>query len=60
MLDSKLLNILVCPLCKAKIDYDRSHNELICNKCRLAYPVDDGLPLMLINSARDLDFQERE
>lgn len=55
MLDTKLLNILVCPLCKAKIDYDKLNNELICNKCKLAYSIDDGIPVMLIDSARDLN-----
>jgi uncharacterized protein YbaR (Trm112 family) len=55
MLDQKLLNILVCPLCKAKINYDKANNELICNKCKLAYPIDDGIPVMLIDSARDLN-----
>lgn len=53
MLDSKLLAVLVCPLCKAKLE--TAKNELICNKCKLAYPIDDGIPVMLIDSARKLD-----
>jgi uncharacterized protein YbaR (Trm112 family) len=55
MLDNKLLDILVCPLCKAKIDYDKKNNELICQKCKLAYPIDEDIPVMLIDSARQLD-----
>lgn len=55
MLDNKLLEILVCPLCKAKIDLDKANNELVCNKCKLAYPIDDDIPVMLIDSARKLD-----
>ncbi|MDQ5919971.1 MAG: uncharacterized protein QG673_27 [Pseudomonadota bacterium] len=53
MLDRKLLDILVCPLCKAKLENAKS--ELICTKCKLAYPIDDGIPVMLIDSARKLD-----
>ena len=53
MIDSKLLAVLVCPLCKAKLE--TAKNELICNKCKLAYPIDDGIPVMLIDSARKTD-----
>ncbi len=55
MIDNKLLAILVCPLCKAKLEADKTNNELICNKCKLAYPIDDGIPVMLIDSARNID-----
>ena len=55
MIDNKLLAILVCPLCKAKLETDKSNNELICNKCKLAYPIDDGIPVMLIDSARNIE-----
>ena len=55
MLDNKLLAILVCPLCKAKLEYDKAQNELICRKCKLAYPIDDGIPVMLIDSARKIE-----
>lgn len=58
MLDNKLLEILVCPLCKAKIDYDKKNNELICQKCKLAYPIDDEIPVMLIDSARSIETNE--
>jgi uncharacterized protein YbaR (Trm112 family) len=52
MLDSKLLEILVCPACKAKLNYNKKQNELICTKCKLAYPVKDDIPVMLIEEAR--------
>jgi uncharacterized protein YbaR (Trm112 family) len=55
MIDSKLLDILVCPLCKAKIFYSKPTDELICDKCKLAYKIDDGIPVMLIEEARKLD-----
>ncbi len=55
MLDQNLLNILACPACKAKIDYNKQLNELICQKCKLAYPIDDGIPVLLIDKARDLN-----
>ncbi len=53
MLDAKLLAILACPICKAKINYNKKYNKIICNKCKLAYPVDDGIPVMLIDQAID-------
>lgn len=55
MLDIKLLEILVCPACKAKLTYKKPQNELICDKCHLAYPIDDGIPVMLVDKARDLN-----
>ncbi len=54
-MDVKLLEILVCPECKAKLDYIKSAQELICNKCKLAYPIDDGIPVMLIDQARKFE-----
>lgn len=56
-MNNKLLEILVCPSCKAKVDYDRDNNELICIKCKLAYAIDDGIPVMLIDQARNLNDQ---
>ena len=55
MIDNKLLAILVCPLCKAKLEAHKANHELVCNKCKLAYPIDDGIPVMLIDSARTID-----
>ncbi len=54
-MDNRLLEILVCPLCKAKLELDKAHHELICNKCKLAYPIEDDIPVMLIDKARKID-----
>src|SRR3954451_21283847 len=54
-LDPRLLEILVCPLTKGPLEYDRAANELICRKAGLAYPVRDGIPIMLVDEARKLD-----
>ena len=53
-MDKKLLDILVCPLCKGKLVYDRKADELICPVDRLAFPVRDGIPVMLEDEARQL------
>jgi uncharacterized protein YbaR (Trm112 family) len=55
MLKRELLDILVCPKCKGELDYDTEHQELICQKCHLAYPVKDDIPVMLIDEARKLN-----
>ena len=54
-IDAKLLEILVCPLTKGTLTYDIAAQELISNKARLAYPVRDGIPIMLADEARQLD-----
>ena len=54
-LDPKLLEILVCPLTKGPLRYDRERQELISERARLAYPVRDGIPIMLVDEARALD-----
>lgn len=53
--DPKLLEILVCPLTKGPLDYDREKQELVSKKAGLAYPVRDGIPIMLVDEARKLD-----
>jgi len=53
--DPKLLEILVCPLTKGPLRYDAQHQELISDKARLAYPIRDGIPIMLVDEARKLD-----
>ena len=53
--DRKLLEILVCPLTKGPLRYDRERQELISDAARLAYPIRDGIPIMLIDEARSLD-----
>ena len=52
--DPKLLEILVCPLTKATLEYDASRNELISRAAKLAYPIRDGIPIMLADEARSL------
>ncbi|MFL5259528.1 MAG: Trm112 family protein [Hyphomicrobiales bacterium] len=52
--DPKLLEILVCPLTKARLEYDRDKQELISRAARLAYPIRDGIPIMLADEAREL------
>lgn len=53
-MDKKLLEILVCPKCKGELEYNKQANELICKNDALAYPVRDGIPVMLEEEARDL------
>jgi uncharacterized protein YbaR (Trm112 family) len=53
-IDPKLLEILVCPLTKGPLRYDRDAQELISEEARLAYPIRDGIPIMLIDEARPL------
>jgi uncharacterized protein len=52
--DSKLLDILVCPLCKGPLLYRKAQAELVCRPCRLAYPIQDDIPVMLEDEARKL------
>jgi len=56
--DPKLLEILVCPLTKGQLIYDRERQELISKKAGLAYPIRDGIPVMLADEARTLDESE--
>lgn len=53
--DPKLLELLVCPLTKGSLSYDRARNELISESARLAYPIRDGVPIMLISEARKIE-----
>jgi len=53
--DPKLLEILVCPLTKATLEYDAARQELISRQARLAYPIRDGIPIMLPEEARKLE-----
>ena len=54
-IDPKLLEILVCPLTKGPLNYDPDSQELISEQARLAYPIRDGIPIMLVDEARPLD-----
>jgi uncharacterized protein YbaR (Trm112 family) len=53
--DPRLLEVLVCPLSHGPLDYDRQKGELISRKAGLAYPIRDGVPVMLVEEARTLD-----
>ncbi|MAT91201.1 MAG: hypothetical protein CME59_18600 [Halioglobus sp.] len=59
MIDKKLLSILVCPVTKAPVEYDEENNELVCKASGLAYPVRDGIPVMLESEARQLSADEK-
>ena len=56
-MDPRLLDILVCPLCKAPLEYDKKAQELICKGDRLAYPIRDGIPIMWSEEARKIEPQ---
>jgi uncharacterized protein YbaR (Trm112 family) len=53
--DNRLLDVLVCPLCKGPLQHDKAAKELICNGDRLAYPIRDGIPIMWADDARDMN-----
>ncbi|MBL0372258.1 Trm112 family protein [Rhizobium sp. KVB221] len=53
--DPKMLELLVCPVTKGRLSYDREKNELISEKARLAYPIRDGVPIMLESEARRIE-----
>ncbi|MDE2309612.1 MAG: Trm112 family protein [Betaproteobacteria bacterium] len=59
-MDAKLLEILVCPLCKSPLVYRKAEQELICKADRLAYAIKDGIPVMLADEARTLTAEEAE
>ncbi|MGB5447202.1 MAG: Trm112 family protein [Psychromonas sp.] len=58
MLDIKLLDIIACPVCKGKLIYKKSSNELICKFDHLAYPIIDGIPALLHVKARTITSDE--
>lgn len=58
-MDRKLLEILVCPVCKSPLDYKKEAGELICRPCRLAYPIHDDIPIMLEEEARPIPLDEK-
>ena len=57
-MDTKLVELLVCPVTKGHLEYDREKRELVSRSARLAYPVRDGIPVMLENEARTLTDEE--
>lgn len=56
--DPRLLEVLVCPLTKTPLDYDRQKGELVSRSAKLAFPIRDGVPIMLVEEARALGDQE--
>ncbi len=56
--DPRLLEILVCPMCRGPLEYDRARQELVSRSARLAYPIRDGIPIMLPDEARELGENE--
>ena len=57
-LDHKLLEIVACPVCKGKLNYDKEKAELVCRAGRLAYPIQDDIPVLLESRARTLSLEE--
>jgi len=57
-MDVRLLDILVCPICKANLEYRKAALELVCKPCKLAYPVRDDIPIMLEDEARQMSPEE--
>jgi uncharacterized protein YbaR (Trm112 family) len=57
-MDNALLEILACPVCKGRLSYNKSTQELLCSACRLAYPIKDDIPVMLSEEARELSADE--
>jgi uncharacterized protein YbaR (Trm112 family) len=57
--DKKLLSILVCPVSKAPLEYDKAKQELVCRASGLAYPINEGIPVMLESEARQLSADEK-
>lgn len=52
--DKKLLDIVACPVCKGKLDYDKANDQLVCKADKLAYPITEGIPVLLENRAISL------
>ena len=57
-MDARLLDILVCPICKANLEYRKAALELVCKPCKLAFPVRDDIPVMLESEARSIKAEE--
>lgn len=60
MIDKKLLAMLVCPVSKAALEYDKARQELVCLASGLAYPIRDGIPVMLESEARQITLEEKQ
>lgn len=58
-METRLLQILVCPICKGALDYQKEQQELICKADKLAFPIKDGVPIMLESEARPINASEK-
>lgn len=58
MIDPKLLDIMACPICQSRLIYQRDAQEVICKADRLAFPIQDGIPVMLEDEARRISLEE--
>jgi uncharacterized protein YbaR (Trm112 family) len=58
MMDKQILDVLACPICKGKLVYDKENNELICRFDKLAFPIREDIPVMLVDEARRLTQEE--
>ena len=58
-MDARLLDILVCPICKGNLEFRTADQELVCKPCKLAYPIRDDIPVMLEDEARQLVADEK-
>lgn len=57
-MDHRLFEIIACPICKGKLMFNKNNQELICKLDRLAYPIHDGIPVLLESEARTLSYEE--
>lgn len=57
-MDKKQVEMIVCPECNGKLKYEKTSKELICEKCNIAFPVVDGIPVMLVEETRKLDSED--
>ena len=57
-MDARLLEILVCPMCKGPLDHRKEKSELVCKPCRLAFQIKDDIPIMLEDEARQMPAEE--
>ena len=58
-METRLLDLLVCPICKGNLEYRKAEQELVCKPCKLAYPIRDDIPVMLEDEARQLAADEK-
>lgn len=54
MIDKKLLDILACPVCKGALDFQEEHERLVCGRCKVGYPIEEGIPNLLPDSGQPL------